>query len=270
VAGFRITSCFHVGVGMNSDPLSQNPNRIMIRWLFLLGIIMTLVNGFSGFFFARKHGGSPHDIQLLMGILIPHIALGFAAWNSKSKVACWIRLSLWIASNAFLFLPVATKTLDYFTRWMAGRFNAADVGSFAAASYFGAVATSMSLVAIVFFSLWPLAEIIIAAIHTGRTDPKSEEPLTKNGIQSLGLSTIAFSVFQFLFGFAILAFALGIQIDFDHMPGLLWSLPFRPMFTVACSHFMIGFAILSRARSGWIAIVVNALAWCIVAISKFT
>lgn len=268
--GFRITSCFHVGVGMNSNPLLENPNRIKIRWLFLLGIIMTLVNGFSGFFFARKHGGSPHDIQLLMGILIPHVALGSAAWNSRSKAVSWIRLSLWGASNAFLFLPVATNTLDYFTRWMAGRFNAADAGAFAAASYFGDVATSMSLVAIVFFSLWPLAEIIIATINTGRTDPKSDEPLTKNGIQSLGLSVIAFSVFQFLFGFAILAFALGIQIDFDHMPGLLWSLPFRPMFTVACSHFMIGFAILSRARSGWIAIVVNALAWCIVAISKFT
>ncbi|MFN9464147.1 MAG: hypothetical protein ACK6B2_13190 [Planctomycetota bacterium] len=128
MAGFRITFCFHVGVGMYSDPLSENPNRIKMRWLFLLGIIMTLVNGFFGFFFARKHGGPPHDNQLLMGILIPHIALGSAAGNSRSKVAFWIRLSLWIASNAFLFLPVATKTLDYFTRWMAGRFNAADVG----------------------------------------------------------------------------------------------------------------------------------------------
>ena len=253
---------------MKDVTLTNSPNRIIIRWLFGIGILMTIANCLLAFFFVREYAG--YGLLLMLGVAVPHIALGSAAWGSKSKVGFWIRLSLWIVSNAMLFLPFAITTPHYFTRWMVGQFNAADVGFFATKSYIMTIASKMTFVAIVFFPLWPIAEIMIAMIQAGRTDPEDDETTNKNEIRSIGLGATAFSVFQFLLGFALLAYALGIQMDSDHMPGLLWSAPYQPMFTVACSHLMIGFAILSRDRRGWIALAINAFAWCAVAIFSFS
>jgi len=253
---------------MKDVTLFNGPNRSIIRWLFGIGVLMTIANCLLAFFFVGADAG--YGLLVTLFVAVPLIALGSAAWGSKSKVICWIRLSLWTVSNAMLILPFAITTPHYLERWMVGQFNRADVRFFALESYIVTIASMMTLVAIVFFPLWPIAEIIIAMIQSGRTDPKDEETANNNKIRSIGLGATAFSVFQFLFGFALLANALGIQMDPDHMPSFVWSAPSHPMFTVACSHLMIGFAILSRDRKGWIALAINALAWSFVAISSYS
>lgn len=71
---------------MKDATLFKRPNRSIIRWLFGIGVLMTIANCLLAFFFVRADAG--YGVLLMLVLAVPHIALGSAARGSKSKVSC--------------------------------------------------------------------------------------------------------------------------------------------------------------------------------------
>lgn len=249
-----------------------NPDRrsVCVRpWLYLIGISLTLANALTGSYFVSRYL-SPHEgILLLMGIAIPHGALLLSAWRSQTRVSFWIRMITWLASNAIIFAPLATKLTDYAVNSLWAQVDPTRRPR-ELSKFVESMSYSAGFCVLICIPVWLLAEMVVAGSAWVKPTLSASPLGNSQADRPRGWKLIAFGVFEALVGFVTLAMALGISLNFDHMPGVkLWGRLY-PLFTISCTHFLIVVAVFMRAQWGFLVLALNLLAWSLlIAFGKY-